>query len=253
MAEAISGITAELYHAIVAVVDERVREIRVTREDFHALKEVVQQLAEAQQELAQAQVRTEQRLDRLEASVEKLAQAQVRTEQRLDRLEASVEKLAQAQVRTEQQVSKLAQAQIDFARTFDSKLGAIGARWGRDTEASFREGMRAILEEVGFKVERYEVYDEEGTVFDQPAPVELDVIVRDGRLMLIEIKSSTGRADVAVFHRKVGFYERREGRKADRRIIVSPFVEEGARDLALALGTEIYTRAEDLARSGEES
>lgn len=37
MAEATGGMTAELYQAIVAVVDDRVREIRVTREDFHEL------------------------------------------------------------------------------------------------------------------------------------------------------------------------------------------------------------------------
>ena len=214
MAEAISGITAELYHAIVAVVDERVRDIRVTREDFHELKEVVRELAQAQQELAQAQ--------------QELAQAQVRTEQRLD---------------------ELVRVQTSFARSFESKIGALGARWGRDTEASFREGIRTILEDVGFKVERYLAYDEEGKVFDRPDQVELDVIVRDGKLILVEIKSSTGRADVATFHRKVRFYEEREGKKTDRRIMVSPFVEEGAQKLALALDTEIYTRPDDLASS----
>ena len=90
-------------------------------------------------------------------------------------------------------------------------------------------------------------------MFGRPDQVELDVIVRDGKLMLVEIKSSTGRADVAAFHRKVRFYEEREGRQADRRIMVSPFVEEGAWKLALALDTEIYTGADDLARSGERS
>ena len=214
MAEAIRGMTAELYQAIVALIDERVREIRVTREDFHELREDFHELKEVVHELAEAQVRTEQRLNRLEAVVEELAQAQ-----------------------------------INFTRTFDSKMGALGARWGLDTEESFRQGMRAILEDVGFKVEHYLVYDGEGKVFDRPDQVELDVIVRDGKLMLIEIKSSTGRADVAAFHRKVRFYEEREGRKADRRIMVSPFVEEGARKLALALDTEIYTRAENLANS----
>ena len=39
MAEAVRGMTAELYQAIVTLIDERVREIRVTREDFHELRE----------------------------------------------------------------------------------------------------------------------------------------------------------------------------------------------------------------------
>lgn len=199
-----SGITAELYQAIIAIVDERVKEIRVTREDFTELKGIVQDLAKAQRELAKAQRRTEQ------------------------------------------QVLELARVQASFARTFESKMGAVGARWGLDTEESFRQGMRAILDDVGFKLERYLVYDEKGDVFDRPDQVELDLLVRNGKLMLIEIKSSTGRADVAVFHRKVRFYEEREGRKADRRIMVSPFVEEGARKLALALDIEMYTRVDDL-------
>ena len=105
------GITAEMYKAIIAVVDERVKEIKVTREDFDSLRSVVQQLAEAQrrteqrvEELAQAQKRTEQRL-------EELAQAQKRTEERLTRLEMAVAELAEAQKRTEQRVEELAQAQ----------------------------------------------------------------------------------------------------------------------------------------------
>ncbi len=44
--------TPELYKTIVAIVDERVKEIKVTREDFNELRKVVL-------ELAQAQTRTE--------------------------------------------------------------------------------------------------------------------------------------------------------------------------------------------------
>ena len=62
-------ISAELYEFVIRVVDDRVREIKVTREDFNALKQVVE-------ELAQAQKKTEQR-------VEELAQAQKRTEEEL--------------------------------------------------------------------------------------------------------------------------------------------------------------------------
>jgi len=220
MAEATGGINADLYQTIVTVVDERLKEVRITRENFNELKGIVSELA----------------------------QAQVRTEQRLEGLEAAVEELAQAQVRTEQRLNELVQVQTRFERTFETRMGALGARWGLDTEESFRLGMRAILEDVGFRVERYVAYDEKGNVFDHPAPVELDVIVRNGKLMLIEIKSSTGSANVSIFRRKVNFYEEREGQKADRRIIISPFVEDEARMLALATGIEIYTRADDLVK-----
>jgi hypothetical protein len=55
------GITAELYRAIVTIVDDRVKEIRVTREDFDRLTQTVAQLA-------QAQARTEQPSRRVGAS-----------------------------------------------------------------------------------------------------------------------------------------------------------------------------------------
>ncbi|MCL0073603.1 hypothetical protein M1O50_01755 [Dehalococcoidia bacterium] len=51
MAEALKGITAELYEAMIAVVDERVKEIRVTREDFSELKGIVGDLAHSHNQL----------------------------------------------------------------------------------------------------------------------------------------------------------------------------------------------------------
>jgi hypothetical protein len=125
------GITAELYRAIVTIVDDRVREIRVTREDFDRLTQTVAQLA-------QAQARTEQRLDRLEAAVERLAEAQARTEQRLNRLEAAVERLAEAQARTEQRLEELAQAQ---ART-DAAVQQLAMRVDQLAEAQARTEQR---------------------------------------------------------------------------------------------------------------
>jgi len=137
-------ISAELYEFVIKVVDDRVREIKVTREDFNALKQVVEELAQAQkkteqrvEELAQAQKKTEQRLGRVEAAVEQLAQAQKKTEQRVEelaqaqkkteqrlgRVEAAVEQLAQAQKKTEQRVEELAQAQ----KKTEQRLGRVEA------------------------------------------------------------------------------------------------------------------------------
>ena len=58
------GVTAELYKVIVSIVDDRVKEIRVTREDFDELRRALN-------ELAGAQARTEERVGRLEDAVEK--------------------------------------------------------------------------------------------------------------------------------------------------------------------------------------
>ncbi|BER91424.1 hypothetical protein M15_01680 [Atrimonas thermophila] len=63
------------------IVDERMREAHVTREDFSELKGIVAELAQAQRDLAEAQKRTEARLDGLTVKVEELTEAQKRTEE----------------------------------------------------------------------------------------------------------------------------------------------------------------------------
>jgi hypothetical protein len=67
------GVSADLYKAITAIVDDRVKEIRVTREDSDELRGVVRELAQAQQELTQAQTRTEEELRNLARQVGRLS------------------------------------------------------------------------------------------------------------------------------------------------------------------------------------
>ena len=53
--EEFRGLTAEMYQAIVAIVDDRLREVRVSREGFDRLEGAIARLAEAQ-------TRTEERV-----------------------------------------------------------------------------------------------------------------------------------------------------------------------------------------------
>lgn len=129
----------------------------------------------------------------------------------------------------------------------DTGISAIGARWGIFAESAFREGIRAILEEsFGVQVLRYQGYDETGDVFGHPDQVELDLIIRDSTLIVCEIKSSMSRSDMYTFDRKVRFYERQEGRRADRKMVISPMVEEKAVQIAQRLGIEVYTHADEV-------
>ena len=64
-------------------------------------------------------------------------------------------------------------------RRFNHTVQGLGARWGLQSEDAFRNGLAAILtDELGFRVERYEGYDDSGSVFGQPEQVEMDVIIR---------------------------------------------------------------------------
>jgi len=129
----------------------------------------------------------------------------------------------------------------------DSTIGALGARWGLHSESAFRKGLRAILEgSFGVKVERYEDYDHEGTVFGRPEQIELDVIIHNGTLILCEIKSSMSKSDLYSFWRKKNFYEDKHARKASRVMVISPMIDDHAKSAAKNLDIEVYGYAEDL-------
>ncbi|WP_243448313.1 PD-(D/E)XK nuclease family protein [Candidatus Thiosymbion oneisti] len=123
----------------------------------------------------------------------------------------------------------------------DRSIGALGARWGLNTERSFRDALAAILEKsFGVAVINVNEFDDEGTVFGRPEQVELDVVIHNGILILIEIKSSVSKADMHIFERKARFYERRHERQAQRLIVISPMIDPRAKEVGKDLGIELY-------------
>jgi hypothetical protein len=128
-----------------------------------------------------------------------------------------------------------------MADRLDRKIGALGARWGLLSETAFRDGLAAILEKsFGVEVVNINDYDDEGLVFGRPDQVELDVIIKNGLLIACEIKSSMDKAGLYIFSRKVDFYERKHQRKADRRLVITPFLDPRAAGLPEKLGIEVY-------------
>jgi len=126
---------------------------------------------------------------------------------------------------------------------FDSmmrKLDALGARWGILAERAFREGMRRIVVRLfGGSVERWIHDDREGFVFGYPATVEVDIVIRDGEHILVEIKSHVRKSDVGVLLRKGKLYKKVKG-ITPRLVFVSPYIDEDARSDAEMLGIEAY-------------
>jgi hypothetical protein len=128
-----------------------------------------------------------------------------------------------------------------------SSITAIGARLGMHSESAWRNGLRAILEtDFGVKVENVVEFDEKGEVFGRADQIELDVVIYDGRMILIELKSSLSRPDMYVFERKIRFTERFSGRKADRYIVVSPMVDPRALEIARSFHIECYSHTLDI-------
>ena len=120
-------------------------------------------------------------------------------------------------------------------------IGALGARWGLASEASFRDALKGILEKsFGVEVINVNEFDEEGTVFGTPDQVEIDVIIKNGEVILCELKSSMSKSDIYIFERKVQYYQRRHGRTVTRKLVISPMVRPDARPVAERLGIEVF-------------
>ena len=129
-------------------------------------------------------------------------------------------------------------------RKYDSTIGALGSRWGLQSEASFRNALQGILEDsFGVEVLNINEYDDAGEVFGRPDQVELDLIIKNGLLIICEIKSSISKSDMYAFARKVLFYEKRHQTKANRKLVISPMVDERAKPIAEELGIEVYSYA----------
>ena len=144
--------------------------------------------------------------------------------------------------------SRASRAYLDNELTrFHHTVQGLGARWGLMSEEAFRNGLAAILtDELGFRVERYEGYDDSGSVFGQPEQVEMDVIIRNGLVVAIEIKSSVTRGDLSLFQRKIAFFEQTENVTVNRRFFISPFVDPNAVGLAARMGIELCTHSSDI-------
>lgn len=130
---------------------------------------------------------------------------------------------------------------------FELDLGALGARLGLTAESAFRKALKAVLEDsFGVQVINWRKKDTEGVVRGYPAEVELDLIIHNGTLIIMEIKSSMSQSDLDKFLRAALFYQEVNSVKADRLIVISPMVSAGAAARAQETGIELYGYPADI-------
>jgi hypothetical protein len=145
------------------------------------------------------------------------------------------------------ELKSLHEESLALGKRLDRSIGALGARWGLRSEKAFRDALAGILEKTfGVEVHNVSEYDDDGEVFGRPDQIEIDVIIRNGLLILCELKSSIDKAGMYVFERKARFYERRHQRQANRLIVISPMIESRAQDVAKRLGIETYGEPEEV-------
>ncbi len=200
-----------------------------------------------QEELRKDRERNDQRFEKLQ---EELRRERERNDRHFEIFEKRFEKFDQRFEEMQKEIKLLAEKIGVVDKRIDRTIGALGARWGLNSEKAFRDAIRSILSELtNYKVEHFLGYDNEGMVFGRPDQIELDVVIKNGQIWLIEIKSSVSKADVYIFQRKVEFYEQQKKVKVDKKIIISPMVENAALDLARDMNIDVYSQPEEISTS----
>ena len=162
---------------------------------------------------------------------------------RLDRHEEELVKLRKDMNMLRKDMNMLRKDMVEGFSLIRRHIDALGARWGLASEEAFREGIKGILsKELGITVEHWSKYDSDGYVYGYPSIIEVDVALRDGKTIIVEVASHARSSDISILKRKGGLYEKMAVRKVDRIMIVTPYIDDRARELAQKLGIEVYTK-----------
>jgi hypothetical protein len=209
------------------------------------------ELAKLREDMTKGFERHDREIERLTEELTKLREDMVKGFERHDMELAKLrEDMVKGFERHDREIQRLTEEmnklREDMTKGFElvnRHISAIGARWGIMAEDAFREGLRGILEkEFGVKVDRWIARDEEGLVYGFKSVIEVDIAIKDGKTMLIEIFSSVDKSKVAAFLRKAQLYEKKTGIRPDRLIMVTPYADEDAIEAAREVGVEVYTR-----------
>jgi hypothetical protein len=126
------------------------------------------------------------------------------------------------------ELKRLHEEIMAIAQKHDRSIGALGSRWGLQSEKAFRDALAAILEKsFDVQVVNINEFDDSGEVFGRPDQVELDVIIKNGLLLICELKSSIDKAGMYIFERKARFYELAKGAEAWVFVIAAPIAWPG--------------------------
>lgn len=150
-------ITPAVKKELIQIIDQRIKDVHVTKEDFSELKSIVREIVEIQK--------------RTDTKIGELAEAQKRTESR-------VEELAEAQKRTEISIAKLAKG-LDQTRT---ELGGLArsVSYSLENEA-FRQLPQYLKDNYGIELKdrmiRLDLEGEEINIFARGTKNGRDVLI----------------------------------------------------------------------------
>jgi hypothetical protein len=158
------------------------------------------------------------------------------TKEELRAVETSLrEEIRRVETSLREEISKVEESLREDMRRLWLALNALGARWGVFSEDAFRSGVRELLRDAGYVVERWIYYDDRGYVYGYPSEVELDLIIKDRRTLAVEITSALKRGDLQQIKRKVELFSAVTGRRVDAVYVITPFIHDRNPDAVIAV------------------
>jgi len=194
---------------------KRLEEKMATKEDLKKLEE---------------KMATKEELKRLEERVNSIEE-RMATKEDLKRLE---ERMA-----TKEELRAVETSLREEMRRLWLALNALGARWGVFSEDAFRSGVRELLKDAGYTVDRWVYYDDKGYVYGYPSEVELDIVIKDGRTLAVEITSALKRGDLQQIRRKVELFGMVTSRRVDAVYVITPFIHDKNPDAVAAVASSM--------------
>jgi len=141
---------------------------------------------------------------------------------------------------------EMSELRKDFAKLsmrVEVTIGSMGRRWGTDLERTVLELFREALERRGIepgKVEKFRYRDVDGSVTGvKGRVVDVDVLVKDDRVYVIEVKSRAEVEHVEMLPGKVRTVERVLGKPVAKALIVAVNIDREAYERARELGVEV--------------
>ena len=152
-------------------------------------------------------------------------------------------------LRREVEEIKKVMATKDDIKALQASISALGARWGIVAEDVFRKGLvDLLLAETGWKVDREFLFDREGYVYGYPSDIEIDVVVKDGKVIIVELTASLKRGELVPLVKKRELYEKLKGVKVTEIVVVTPFVDDRDPErlvaVAKSMGIRVITPVE---------
>jgi len=195
------------------------REIRLLHEDFNRLSEEQTKLRQDFNRLSEEQTKLRQDFNRLSEEQTKLRQ----------------------DFNTE--VSLLREDIRRLNDRFEVILGRMGRRWGADLERTLLGTFREVLEMEGIepgRVERFSYLDRDGSVTGLKGRlVQVDILVRDGEVTVIEVKSFPERQDMDHLKDVVAYVEKIIQKRVSKVYLVAVNVDKDTLERAGELGFKV--------------